>query len=306
MPTQFPFLFDGIDNAGSTYRGIINVLWDFPTYDNGDIVDLEAVRYHILSYVGSYDFKSAPAQELISEFELNSMNETGIQYHLVDEGETFGFTLNTTFYGELHSLLVLAEVDRVFSRNTDATYLYSSKSDPVMKEDVNIVGIFVPTEHLDIKFTTDSKILEFDGSIRQEHKNLVVGDYALGFSSSLEIFCLLVTSIIETSDDRVRLSTEAAKVEDVYDYFDFQVSLGMSRPDKVEPSQFSRRRHRHLIERRVIAQRKLFLDILWNGISDGFSWIGDNLIEPVAVSFFSWKVASLLILLTNCVFLGCI
>lgn len=295
-PTTFPFLFDGIDSAGSMYRGAIGFLWDFPTYDNGDIVGLEFVRYHILSSVGAYDFKSAlgnsTPEELIAEFDNNSLNETGIQYHLVNDGEAFEFTLNTTFHGELHTLLVIAEVDGVYSRNTDATDLYASESDPVMKEDVNIVGIFVPTDNLDIIVSPDNTILEFDGPVRQEHKDLAVGDYCLGFSTSKEIFMLLVTSIVESSDMRVVFNTEAARVEDIYEEIDFEASFGMSRPEKVEASLFSRNRHRHLIERRVSAQRKLIFGSIWNGIKDlgngivdGVKWIGDNLVEPIADVF---------------------
>jgi hypothetical protein len=289
IPTQFPFLFDGIDNAGSVYRGVIDIIWDFPMYGNGDIVDLDAVRYHILSYAGYYDFKSASAKDLVSEFELNSLNTTDVQYHLVDNGEVLEFTFNTTLYGEMHSILVIAEVNGVFSRNTEATSLYSSEADPVLKEGVNIVGIFVPTENLLIKVSDDSKVLEFDGPVRQEHKDLVMGDYVLGLSTSLEIFCLLVTSVVESSDMRVVLNTEAAKVEDVYDAFDFEVSFGMSRPDKVEANQLSRYKHRHLLERRALFQRKLgwfdsAINWLKGGIEKGINWIGDTLVEPVAVS----------------------
>ena len=126
FPTEGPceFVFDGIDDAISLFQGAISIIWDFPHYVNGDIVDLESVRYHILSYAGTFDFKSVlensnhTAETLISEFEVNSVNETsGIQYHLVDDGEVFKFDLNTTFYGEAHALLVIAEVDGVLSRN---------------------------------------------------------------------------------------------------------------------------------------------------------------------------------------------
>eukprot|EP00985_Skeletonema_marinoi_P007176 scaffold3135_cov181-Skeletonema_marinoi.AAC.1 len=314
MPSVFPFVFDGIDDAGSFYQGVISILWDFPHYVNGDIVDLESVRYHILSYAGSLDFKSVlessnyTAEALISEFEENSWNETNVvQYHLVDNGEEFEFELNTTFYGELHSIIVIAEVDGVYSRNTDGIDVYASEMDPVLKEDVNIVGIFVPTNLLTITINEDNTMIEFDGPVRQEHKDLAVGDYVYGISNSSSIetgtalgtkneeFLLLVTSVVESSDQRVVLSTKAPKLEDIYDEVDFELAVGMSRPDKVETSPASRHKHRHLIQRRRrrLGDRRLFWGHVvdageWvvNGIVDvggkAFKWIGDNVVEPVA------------------------
>ncbi|KAL3787484.1 hypothetical protein HJC23_001134 [Cyclotella cryptica] len=289
MPSEFPFLFKGIDNAASMYRGIIDLIWDFPTYPNGDFVELESVRYHIFSYVGAYDYKSATEnsiEEFKNGFEARSLNDTGIQYHLIDTGEAFEFSFNTTAYGELHSILVIAEVDGVFSRNREATELYSSASDPVMKEHVNIVGIFVPSDLLNITVREDNKVIVFDGPVREEHKNLVVGDYIFGFSTSLEVFCLLVTSIIEFSDQKVALNTEAARVEDIYDEIDFESSFGMSRPNKVEASNFSRHRHRHLLQQR---RRSLFFGWILSKTEEffnaGVKWIGDNIATPIAGVF---------------------
>ena len=272
-------MFDGIDDAISLFQGALSIIWDFPHYVNGDIVDLESVRYHILSYAGTFDFKSVlensnhTAETLISEFEVNSVNETsGIQYHLVDDGEVFKFDLNTTFYGEAHALLVIAEVDGVLSRNANGIEVYASEVDPVVKEDVNIVGIFVPTDRLEVRVSEDNTMLEFDGPVRQEHKDLVAGDYVYGISSAPnEEFFLLVTSVIESSDQRVVLSTEVPKLEDVFDEIDFEFAVAMSRPEKVETSPSSRHKHRHLIQARQSRLRERRL----NWFLDGLQFIGD-------------------------------
>ena len=272
-------MFDGIDDAISLFQGALSIIWDFPHYVNGDIVDLESVRYHILSYAGTFDFKSVlensnhTAETLISEFEVNSVNETsGIQYHLVDDGEVFKFDLNTTFYGKAHALLVIAEVDGVLSRNANGIEVYASEVDPVVKEDVNIVGIFVPTDRLEVRVSEDNTMLEFDGPVRQEHKDLVAGDYVYGISSSPnEEFFLLVTSVIESSDQRVVLSTEVPKLEDVFDEIDFELAVAMSRPEKVETSPSSRHKHRHLIQARQSRLRERRL----NWFLDGLQFIGD-------------------------------
>jgi hypothetical protein len=148
-------LFDGIENAASLNAGRIDIMWDFPSY-NGEVPDLETVKYHIFGTVGSYNVSSAlenvTIEELISHFISEGVDDSTIQHHLV-EGDVFEFSLNTTFLGELHTVFVIAEADGVFSTNVEATELYASSSNPVMKEGVNIVGMFIPTENLTISIT---------------------------------------------------------------------------------------------------------------------------------------------------------
>ena len=78
-PTEFPFIFEGIEDAISIYRGTIDLTWDFPTYNDGEIVDLETVRYHVFASVGSYDFANITVEELITEFESDSL--TFLTFH---------------------------------------------------------------------------------------------------------------------------------------------------------------------------------------------------------------------------------
>ncbi len=144
--------FDGIENAGSLNAGKIDIMWDLPSFA-GEVPDLETVNYHVFSTVGSYNVKSAlenfTTEELISHFESEGVNNNMFQHHLV-AGDVFEFSVNTTFLGELHTIFVLAEAGGVFSTNSDATEIYASSSDPIMKDGVNIVGVFVPTQNLTI------------------------------------------------------------------------------------------------------------------------------------------------------------
>ena len=280
-PSQAHVLFDGIDDAGSMYRGVIDISWDFPTYD-GEIVDLDTVKYHVLSSVGSYDFESTlantTAEELIFEFEDNSLNDNAMQYHLV-EGEAFEFSLNTTFDGELHTILVIAEVDGMYSRNVEPTEIYSTISSPTIKDDVNIVGVFIPTENLDIfvskTLSTNNSLLEFIGPVRSEHKNLTLGDFVRGFTSEGDPFFLLVIEVVVSSDQQVILNTDEGRLEDVFDSLDFEASYGVSRPGKVPLNQDSvQTRHRHLVVRRH--SRKLFFGSIIGGAKKVGKFIGDR------------------------------
>jgi hypothetical protein len=148
-------LFDGIENAESLNAGKIDIMWDFPSYD-GEVPDLETVNYHVFSTVGSYNVSSAlenfTIEELISHFDSEGVDNNSIQHHLV-EGDVFQSSLITTFLGELHTVFVIAEADGVFSINTMATEIVASSSDPVMKDGVNVVGMFIPTQNLTISIT---------------------------------------------------------------------------------------------------------------------------------------------------------
>lgn len=274
-----PFLFDGIEGADSVHLGFIHLTWDFPTYANGDIVDdLSSVKYHIMSSVGHYDFSAflanATAEELVSDFESNSLTNEYMQYHLVHDGEAFEHSLHTEFHGELHTLFVLAEVEGVLSSNTEDTELVASELEPMLNDNINLVGVFIPTTRLNVTLSADNSVLEFDGPVRQEHKNLSSGDYVLGFTSELQVFCLQVIEVMLTSDMRVVLSTEQATVEAIYKSIDYEASVGLSRPNKVKVSPTSGHRHRHLIARKHL-RRLGFFDDLVDAVTDAVEWIGD-------------------------------
>ena len=140
-------------------------MWDFPSYGK-EIAGLENVEYHLFSSVGSYNSAKAPqnvtVEGLILDFEQGGLNENETQYHRV-EGDVFNFSLNTTFIGELHTLSVIAEAGGVFSKNVEATKVRASSLDPIVKEGVKFVDVFVPTELLDISLSPVSNALEFDG-----------------------------------------------------------------------------------------------------------------------------------------------
>ena len=109
------------------------------------------------------------------------------------------FSINPPFIHEFHTILVVAEADGVFSRNTKTTGLHPSTSDPIVKDDVNIVGVFVPSKRLMISLSSDN-VLDFMGPVRSEHLNLEVGDFINGFTSDFQYFFLRITEVVISSD----------------------------------------------------------------------------------------------------------
>ena len=181
------------------------------------------------------------------------------------------FSINTPFIHEFHTILVVAETDGVFSRNTKTTGLHPSTSDPIVKDDVNIVGVVVPSERLMISLSSDN-VLDFMGPVRSEHLNLEVGDFINGFTSDFQYFFLRITEVVISSDEKVLLITEEGRLEDIFDSLSYEA---ISRPDKVELTPSSLKRHnRHLIAKMRV-QRKL---CIW-------AWWCDNIEKPIGDFF---------------------
>ena len=121
-------------------------------------------------------------------------------------------------------------------------------------------------------------VLEFVGPVRSDHQNLEVGDFVRGFTSEGQYFFHHIENILFTSNERVELEVVEGRLEDIYDFLDFEASAGISRPEKVTLTPSSTRRHRHLISR--MRQRKLFcgwfcdkVEEVWN---KGTNWITDR------------------------------
>ena len=121
-------------------------------------------------------------------------------------------------------------------------------------------------------------VLEFVGPVRSEHQNLEVGDFVRGFTSEGQYFFHHIENILFTSNERVELEIVEGRLEDIYDFLDFEASAGISRPEKVALTPSSTRRHRHLISR--MRQRKLFCGWFCDKVEEGWNkatnWITDR------------------------------
>jgi hypothetical protein len=113
-------------------------------------------------------------------------------------------------------------------------------------------------------------VLEFVGPVRSEHQNLEVGDFVRGFTSEGQYFFHHIENILFTSNERVELEVVEGRLEDIYDFLDFEASAGISRPEKVALTPSSTRRHRHLISR--MRQRNLFIGTIVDWGKGAVNW----------------------------------
>ncbi len=254
-PSEVPTLdFDGIEDAYSFTLGEIDISWDVPYYQD-DVAELEGVVYHIFVALGMFDYTSALMDRSVEDLIPQFQDFQTSQYHSVS-GATLEIELNSAYVGELHSLLVVAELDGLFSKNTLTTRIRVSDTSPKLREGVEIKGIFVPSEDLQITLGTPNSIdlphnLSFAGSLEQEHLALSVGDNIFGFNSKACNFLRNIVAVEESSNDLLVLSVVMIPLEAAFEELDLEASLPMS--------------HKmHGVIRS--SRRKLFFD-------DAFNWV---------------------------------
>jgi hypothetical protein len=141
----------------------------------------------------------------------------------------FEAAIESPYSRELHTLLVTAKVGDLYSNNTAATKIVVAANSPLLKADINIVGIFFPTLRWMIEVDDVANgvehTLKFSGDVSSFARNLAPGDYVSGFSSELRPFLRLVVAIVENTPNLVILTVMNAQIEDVYDVLDFDVGF---------------------------------------------------------------------------------
>ena len=265
-PTQMQLYFAGIEDVYSYDKGEIDIGWDVPYYD-GNVADLEGVvTYHIFIALGLFNYSSTLMNQTVDQLILEFEGNGTFQYHSIS-GEIFDIELNSTFHGELHSLLVVAELNGLFSQNTANTEIEVSDTSPKLQEGVDIKGIFVPSEDLQITLdTVDSEDLlhdlSFAGSLQQEHLDLNVGDNIFGISSEVSNFFRRIIAVKHSADDLLLFSVVKIPLEEVFDELDLEASLPISRKSPGITTS---------------SGRKLFFKAAWNWVKKGVNKVVDFL-----------------------------
>ena len=237
QPEENPFQFDGIENAVSVYEGEINLFWDPPTYNGEylDISDSEDVIYHIFVALGDFEFETSFDHEALRETFESDVTK---QYHNVT-GEVFDYFVDTVYLGEIHTILVTAELNETKSDNTIPSKVAASEVIPIIRAGVDVKGVFVPTDYLAITLvmesvttlgTKESGNITFLGLLMPEyHGALLVGDFFSGFTTDGDSFLLNVTSIVSSSTNEVVFKVETISVEDIFEELDLEFSNAISR-----------------------------------------------------------------------------
>jgi hypothetical protein len=184
--------FKGISNVYSRDKGIITI-----EVDQFFIDELEGVTFNVFVALGEYDYASVLNSTSIPELAAIFNIEKNLQHHPLIG--TNRISVNSSFLGEKHSLLVTAQLDGSYSTNTQSKSIVVARTDPHIRDDINLVGFFIPTSCLkitmDIVPSTMERKLSFQGAVSVEAQNLIVGDYITGVTSLLDTFVSRIISM---------------------------------------------------------------------------------------------------------------
>ena len=139
--------------------------------------------------------------------------------------------INSTYLGEVHSLLVLAEVEGLISSNRSPSTLTVASNSPVLTEGVVIKSFFVPTDALTIEL--DQNKLTFLGALGANHTGLQENDYIVGETSNNEYFVKRILEVIRSEVEFVELLVSSQDaIDEIYKELDFNSQFAVSRHGK--------------------------------------------------------------------------
>jgi hypothetical protein len=214
--------FLGILDAFSAYKGTINVAWDDVLLD-----DL-GVSYNVFVALGNYNFSQyGSIEDLIEIFDVEPSFQH-IQIVGKDDADII-----SPYEGELHTLMVTAEKGGKHSTSLKSVEVTVSSSDPHIRDEVNVVGLFIPTSRVDISIedSPDSTehTLSFIGPVAPEAQALKIGDFVTGLSSNFRPFVCRIITITENSPNGVIMTVLNAPLEDIFDSLDLDANFDISR-----------------------------------------------------------------------------
>jgi hypothetical protein len=243
--------FKGISNAYSMEKGIIKVDWD-----ESFIEELSELEFNIFVALGIYNFsfvlETGSVQDLIDIF----TNEPTYQY--ISKIDINTISIETPFLGQEHSLIVIAQESGDYSSNSRSKVVVAARSDPHIRDEINVVGVFFPTKRLEIRLADvpeeTEHTLAFAGPVAIEATNLMVGDVVTGFTSKFDPFVRRILKIVENTPNSVILQVISIRIDEVFDELDLDSSFEVSRTANVQGR-----------------RRRLFLG----------GWFNDNIVQPV-------------------------
>jgi len=259
-PTNIPLIFYGIQDTYSSKKGEVTVLWE-PASTRGMIPETELV-YHLFIGNSTYDYKTRLKNETVPGLVNEFRTVAGLNYLQFQGGFSYNTTFYSTDYGETKSLLMIAEIDGVFSTNTEADEVTICRVDPRFKPDIDLIGIFIPTNTIEISLEIAPNgvihTLVFSGTLSTIAQNLEAGNLITGFTSEMQPFVRRVVEVVIARAEKVILKVLDVPMEEIFDELDFAGTFSVTTRDD-EVSQLSRR---------------LFLGDIGNAIGNAFVSVG--------------------------------
>lgn len=154
-----------------------------------------------------------------------------------------------------------------------------SQEDSIIKEDVDIVGPFVPT--VDTTITVENSQLIFEGPLSQEAIDLKVGNIVTTGTNDLNWYNFIIQGITteDIGEDRQKITFDviSAEMADIFETFDAFVNADVNKRDLINyncksDDEYCEGRVRRKLQRRV-ARRLGPLGDFFDGVAKGFTFL---------------------------------
>ena len=252
IPTSVPSLmpsisidFEGIIDTYSLYKGELSVTFERPELVG--VLDLDFLTYDLFVVVvesrdsTKTDFdQSIPS--LIDVFDAVDNSGSYFRHHIVASDlpqNILAVQLPESMHGKIVDVFMSANYDGTYSTNTGSSRLHVSNDNPLFKDSVNVVGLFVPipnnlTITVDDILPSDSSSDHFvnftGGPFTSETEGLQPGDYIIGFDSEyFKSFLRYVVEKVESSSSQLVYRVRGARMTELYETLDLSASLSVSR-----------------------------------------------------------------------------
>jgi hypothetical protein len=260
-PVNSTVEFSGISNAYSMKRGVIEVQWEWSLQDVDD-----NVVFDVFVSRGVFDFNRTLSEISVEELIEIFDNETTFQHHEINNGTTRAY-IESTYYDEVHTILVTAQANGVFSSNKNSRQVVVSSMDPHVRDGVNVVGLFVPTAGWTIEVEDAPEgvphSLSFAGAVSPQAQSLIAGDYITGLTSQIRPFTRRIVEVIQSTPEIVTLTVVHARIEEIFDELDVNGDLELSGRRGAQPG------------------RRLFFGDFLGFVGDAVQGIGDAIVGVV-------------------------
>ena len=260
--------FYGLEDAYSVNTGKIELRWD-----NRPLLDtFEGISFDVFVALGDFNYTAQFLDAKLTVDELVTIFDREPTYQHLEVSGTNKLTVTTPYLGEVQTILVTARLNDITVSNLRFKQVIVSKVDPSVRDDINVVGLFLPTQRVTIRVENPTlgshsdHFVWFEGPVATEARNLEVGDIVTGLTSDLEPFVRRILKIVENQPDVVIMSVDVPSLNDIFIALEVDGIFAITNRGS---------------ETRQLRRRRLFWGAVTDWVSGAVETIGDAIVSGV-------------------------
>jgi len=229
VPASQRIFFSGIESASCLDKGRLDLNWKSPVIAPSSQITQDDIMYHIFVARGNYDFSianginpNANLEDLINIFDTQNDEKTYTKL----EGSHNGMQINSNYFNENHTVIVLAQVEDEISGSLRGEPVYIHDVKAVVRQGMS-PKIFDATESLQIEITSSEpanengtiiEVFKFNGNVKKV-KRLKPNKVIAGTTSNGVPYLGMVTNVTVTSRNEVIVATNNCELNDIFETF---------------------------------------------------------------------------------------